>query len=254
MKQMNSEIESKIKELSDRGAIFYISHSGGKDSQTTFLEIAKRVPRQQIVVLHAHLPEVVWAGEQDHIRNTIGDTQFIVCQAVKTFFEMVNHRQMFPSPANRQCTSDLKRDPANKAIRHDLKAKGKKLAVSCMGIRAQESPGRAKQTPFRVHKRLSVAGREVYEMLPIHDYLLEDVWATIEDAGQQPHWAYIKGMERLSCCFCIMASVNDLRTAARLNPNLYARYVAKEKELNFTVRANAGLEEVTGIKAGIQND
>lgn len=244
---MHKIIESKIKELVNRGAIFYVSHSGGKDSQTMFIEIAKRVPKSQIVVIHAHLPEVVWEGEQEHIKDTVGDIQFIVCQTGKTFFEMVDHRQMFPSPANRQCTSDLKRDPIAKTIRHDLKAKGKKLAVSCMGIRAQESPARSKQLPFKLHKRLSKAGREIYDMLPIHDFLLEDVWATIKGAGQKPHWAYAEGMERLSCCFCIMASKNDLRTAARLNPDLYARYVRKEKKLNFTVRQGMGLEEVTGI-------
>lgn len=244
---MNSDMVSKINGLVSRGAIFYVSHSGGKDSQTMFLEISKRVPQNQIVVIHAHLPEVVWSGEQDHIRNTIGNTQFIVCQAVKTFFEMVDHRQKFPAPAYRQCTSDLKRGPIEKAIRHDLKAKGKTLAVSCVGIRAQESTGRAKLKPFKVHNSLSKAGREVYDMLPIHDFLLEDVWATIRNAGQEPHWAYAEGMERLSCCFCIMASKNDLRTAARLNPELYARYVKKEKELSFTVRQGMGLEEVTGI-------
>ncbi len=244
---MKQEIKREIKQLADRGAIFYVSHSGGKDSQTMFIKMSEIVPLDQIVVIHAHLPEVVWAGEQDHIRNTIGNTQFIVCQAVKTFFEMVDHRQKFPAPAYRQCTSDLKRGPLDKVIRHDLKAKGKKLAVSCMGIRAQESPGRAKQTPFKLHKRLSIAGREVYDMLPIHDFLLENVWATIKEAGQEPHWAYGEGMERLSCCFCIMASVNDLTTAARINPELYARYVRKERELNFTVRHGQTLEEVTGI-------
>ena len=215
------------------------------------------MPRNQIVVIHAHLPEVEWQGTRAHIKATIwpwkyksfnkGGCQYIEVVAVKTFFEMVNHRQKWPSPKYRQCTSDLKRGPIDKAIRADMKRKGKTLAINCMGIRAQESPKRARANPFKLNKRMSKASRTFYDMLPIHDYLLEDVFDTIERAGQQPHWAYSKGMTRLSCCFCIMASDNDLRVAARENPELYARYVKKEKELDFTIRQNQTLEEVTGI-------
>lgn len=245
---MKQDIINKIEELRDRGAVFYVSHSGGKDSQTMYLEIKKIVPQDQIVVVHAHLPEVVWAGEQDHIRNTIDPgTQFEVVQAGKTFMEMVDRRQMWPSPKYRQCTSDLKRDPVNKFMRADLKAKGKFLAVSCIGIRAEESPNRSRAKEFKINNRMSKAGREVYDLLPIHDYLLQDVWDTIAAAGQEPHWAYGEGMTRLSCCFCIMASSGDLRTAARLNPDLYKRLVEKEKEIGHTIRHGMTLEQITGM-------
>jgi 3'-phosphoadenosine 5'-phosphosulfate sulfotransferase (PAPS reductase)/FAD synthetase len=245
---MNREIESKIRELVERGATFYISHSGGKDSQTMFIEMTKIVPRDQVVVIHAHLPEVEWQGTRKQIADTIGTYRYIEVQATKTFFEMVDHRQMFPGPQYRQCTSDLKRDPINKAIRADLKARGKSLAVICMGLRAEESPGRAKQKDFKKDNRMSKAGREVYVMLPIHDYLVGQVFQTIKDYGQEPHWAYAAGMTRLSCCFCIMASRGDLTTSAKLNPELYKRYVLKERELGFTLQQGKTLEETTGIK------
>ena len=241
--------KDKIIKLRDRGAIFYISHSGGKDSQAMYITLKKIIPQDQIVVVHAHLPEIVWAGEQDHIINTIDPgTQFEIVQAGKTFFNMVDHRGMFPSPKYRQCTSDLKRDPINKFMRADLKAKGKTLAVSCVGIRAEESSNRAKAKTFKLNNRMSKARREVYEILPIHDFLIDQVWSTIACADQKPHWAYGEGMSRLSCCFCIMASAADLRVAARLNPELYRRYVEKEKELGFTVRHGQSLEEVTGLE------
>ncbi|KKK82422.1 hypothetical protein LCGC14_2803540 [marine sediment metagenome] len=211
------------------------------------LEMAQVVPKDQVVVIHAHLPEVEWEGTRTHIKATIGNYQYIECQAIKTFFEMVDHRQKWPAPAYRQCTSDLKRGPIEKAIRHDLKAKGKKLAVNCMGLRAEESPGRAKKDPFTAHKSLSKAGREIYNLLPIHDYLTHQVFNTIKQAGQQPHWAYSKGMERLSCCFCIMASDNDLHVSAIQNPELYIRYVKKEREIDFIFRHKKSLEEITGI-------
>lgn len=245
MKQKTIE---NIKNLIDQGAIFYLSHSGGKDSQCMFLGMIKIVPKHQIVVIHAHLPEVEWKGTRLHIGETIDDYQYIEVRAGKTFFEMADHRQMFPGPQYRQCTSDLKRDPINKAIRADLKAKGKSIAVICMGLRAEESTGRAKQKVFREDKRMSKAGRKVYVLLPIHDYLVGEVFDTIANNGQEPHWAYGAGMSRLSCCFCIMASKGDLTVSAKQNPELYKKYVLKERELDFTLQQGKTLEETTRIK------
>lgn len=244
---MNTTTKENIRKLIAQGAIFYVSHSGGKDSQAMYIAISEMVPVNQLVVIHAHLPGVEWNGTRQHIKDTIGTTQYIEVVARKTFFEMVNHRQMWPGPKYRQCTSDLKRGPIEKAIRNDLKLKGKKLAVNCMGLRAEESRNRAKMETFKSHKSLSKAGRTVHNMLPIHDYLITDVFSVIEKANQEPHWAYATGMARLSCCFCIMASDNDLKVAAIQNPELYKKYVLKERELNFTLRQGKTLEEITGV-------
>lgn len=244
---MDKETRAKVQDLVDRGAIFYVNHSGGKDSQAMYHVMREIVPDDQLVVIHAVLPEVDWVGTADHVQATITH-QYIECQAVKTFFEMVDHRGKFPAPKWRQCTSDLKRGPIDKAIRADLKDKDKKLAVNCIGLRAEESSHRAKATVFKKHARLSKAGREVYELLPIHELKEAEVFNIIYLNGQEPHWAYLKGMTRLSCCFCIMASKKDLTTAARLNPELYRRYVLKERELNFTLQDGKTLEETTGIK------
>ncbi|MBQ1164283.1 hypothetical protein KBZ21_40520, partial [Streptomyces sp. A73] len=42
------------------------------------------------------------------------------------------------------------------------------------------------------------------------------VWARIKASGVRYHWAYDKGMKRLSCSFCVLASREDLECAARL--------------------------------------
>ena len=76
------------------------------------------------------------------------------------------------------------------------------------------------------------------------------MFASIADAGQDAHWAYDKGMSRLSCMFCIMASPDDLKISAELNPETYSKYVAMEKRIGFTMMMNQkSLEDVTGIKA-----
>src|SRR6185295_16920149 len=119
----------------------------------------------------------------------------------KTLLEMVERRRMFPSPKHRQCTSDLKRGPIERAIRRFMRAHGLSIVVNCMGLRAEESSNRAKRAPFRRNERNSKAGREWYDWLPIHDMRLGEVFETIAAAGQEPHWAYAAGMTRLSCCF-----------------------------------------------------
>jgi 3'-phosphoadenosine 5'-phosphosulfate sulfotransferase (PAPS reductase)/FAD synthetase len=103
-----------------------------------------------------------------------------------------------------------------------------------MGLRAEESAQRAKAEIFKFNARNSKAGREWYDWLPIHDMLIDEVWETIAAAGQEPHWAYAEGMTRLSCMFCIMASKDDLRRSAMLNPAAFRDIVETEKKIDQT--------------------
>jgi len=247
---------NQIKSLVDRGALFVLNHSGGKDSQAMMIHVLTVVPASQIIVVHADLGEVEWPGTEDHARKYVPEgIPFIKVKAVKSFWDMVESRQNWPSPSYRQCTSDLKRGPIEKAIRHHLKATGHTgLVVNCMGLRAQESCSRAKQQVFKLNARNSKAGREWYDWLPIHDWTKDQVILAIKKAGQQLHFAYGLGMSRLSCAFCIMSNGADLKTAATNLPELYARYVETEKRIGKTVFMKkgqpVGLEDITGIKAG----
>ena len=58
-----------VDELIEAGAIFYCSHSGGKDSQAMYAILRERIPHAQLVVIHADLGRVEWDGVQDHIRR-----------------------------------------------------------------------------------------------------------------------------------------------------------------------------------------
>lgn len=237
--------------LIERGAMFFVNHSGGKDSQAMFHFVHRHVPKEQIIVVHALLPDVEWDGVEEHVRNTVFDIPVLTCKSRRTLLQMIEERGMFPSPKNRQCTSDLKRGPIERTIR----STGHKLIVNCMGMRAQESSGRSKLATFKFSERNSKAGREWYDWLPIHDWLIEDVFDYIRLNGQKPHWAYEKGMTRLSCCFCIMSSKQDLTTAAKLNPGLYAKYVNLENITGQVMMmpskkyGRLTLEQITGVRA-----
>lgn len=242
--------QQEITKLLNRGALFVVNSSGGKDSQAMTIAMRALVPAEQLLIIHAHLPEVEWDNSLEHIQANAMGIEVRVCQAVKTFIQMVRHRQKFPSASNRQCTSDLKRGPIEKAIRTALKERGLSLVVNCMGMRAQESSSRAKLETLKFNERNSKAGREWYDYLPIHEWSTAEVFATIKEAGQEPFWIYAKGMTRKSCCFCIMASKNDLTIAARLRPELYRTYVSLEREIGHTLQmSQKGLEEITGITA-----
>ena len=239
----------EIADLAASGAVFYVSHSGGKDSQAMYAVISRVVPTGQIVVVHADLGDVEWPGVQDHIRANITH-QLNVVRAGKTFFDMVERRAKtrpdvpaFPSSATRQCTSDLKRGPIHKFIRNDMKARGKTLALNCMGLRAAESPGRAKRHPLVCNQLLTVAGRIVYEYLPIHDFSDADVFTAIRDAGQEPFWAYTAGNKRLSCVFCIMGCDSDLRNGAKHRQDLYQRYLDLETRTGWTMFNGKSLKQ-----------
>lgn len=237
-------IPTEIRNLIDAGALFVCNHSGGKDSQAMLIRLAEVIPHDQLLVVHASLGEVEWAGALELARDQAAalGIPFIVARAQKSFLDMVERRfadrpdvPSFPSAKHRQCTSDLKRGPIEREVRAWIKARGIKLVVNCTGIRGQESAARAKVETFRRSERNSVAGRDWYEWAPIHSLTTDQVFATIRGAGQEPHPAYALGNERLSCVFCIMGSKNDLANGARHNPALFARYVELEARTGYTM-------------------
>ena len=106
----------------------------------------------------------------------------------KTLFDRVEERGKFPGVRQRYCTGDFKRTPIEHELRRHLKANprfGGRL-INCLGIRRDESAARAKRVPWRRNERLSLAGREVFDWLPIFDLSTEDVFRVIRGAGQSP--------------------------------------------------------------------
>lgn len=241
-------IPQPVRDIIAKGGLLAINHSGGKDSMAMTIALLRAgLPRDQIVIVHAHLPEVEWPDTIAHIKKTTDGLPIIIAQARKTFFEMVAHRRMFPSPQYRQCTSDLKRGPIERELRRYLKENPRfnGQIVSAIGIRAQESQRRAKQSALQKSQANCRAGRTWINWMPIHQFTNTDVFSLIKSAGQDLHWAYGKGMTRLSCCFCIMSSQRDLQCAAHLRPDLFKKYVQLEKDIGHTLRPDCRpLDEV----------
>lgn len=238
--------EAEIDQLICSGALFVANHSGGKDSQVQLIRLLERVPANQLVVVHASLGPMEWPGAMELASDqaAVAGLPFIVAKASKTLLEMVERRFVsrpevpsWPSASTRQCTSDLKRGPIQREVRRYAKANGFKTIVNCLGLRAQESPGRAKRVAF---SRMGISNSVLtwYEWLPIHDMRTMEVFETIAAAGQQPHYAYALGNDRLSCVFCIMASRPDLRNGRVEHPGLFRQYVDLEQRTGYTMHMN----------------
>ena len=226
------------------GALVVCNHSGGKDSQAQLIKLLAIVPRSQLLVVHASLGEFEWHGALELARTQAADAgvPFLVARAAKSFLDMVERKfdrvpdvPSFPSAKHRQCTSDLKRDPIDREVRAYAKAHGYRVVISATGIRAAESTARAKVATFRRNERNTIADRDWYEWAPIHALSTAEVFATIRDAGQEPHPAYAAGNERLSCVFCIMGSKTDILHGAQARPELFAKLSAVEERTGYTL-------------------
>lgn len=259
---------SAIHDLIARGAIFVINHSGGKDSQAMYLLLRDLVPAAQRVIVHADLGRVEWAGALSHIRATTNGEPLHVCHSRRDLLQVTEERGMFPSPQNRWCTSDLKRGPIEKVVRHITYARKAashpawNLVVNCEGLRADESTKRKKMLPFEFDEGNSKAGREWYQWLPVHALSEGEVFTKIAAADQRPHIIYSLGMKRFSCVFCIYADDASLTRAAQLvrdrpdlvnDPSVYRTYVDLERSTGQVMimpsktNGRRTLEDITGV-------
>lgn len=120
-----------------------------------------------------------------------------------------------------------------------------------MGLRAQESPARAKKRIFEFDQSASNSRRSVYNYLPIFNWRTEQVWERIKESGVEHHKAYDLGMPRLSCVFCIFAPEAALITAGIHNAELLDQYIAVEDRIEHLFRKDFSLRKVRdAISAG----
>jgi len=187
----------------------------------------------------------------DWITSTGFGLDVHVVRAKETFFELCKKYERLPSGQARFCTSELKTAPATQFVREYCAAHGLTNVVVALGLRAEESPLRAKKKEFEVRKIFKdtenrAAGKiTLTTWLPILNYKLADVWAEIKDAGQVPHKVYSLGFTRLSCVFCPFGRINEHKKAAKLKPELYQEMVKLEKDLGKTIR----LKQKDGVKS-----
>ena len=238
--------------------VVLINSSGGKDSQamlTYLVELAdvQGVDRDRLIVVHADLGRAEWPGTRALAAEqaaAYGLRFEVVRRSLGDLLDQIEARGMFPSAQARYCTSDQKTSQVAKlmtTLAATHRAAGGLVPVrilNALGIRAQESPARAKKAAFG--RDGATNGRRVVDRwLPIFAWTETEVWDTIRRSGLRHHPAYDAGMPRLSCVFCVLAGRRELTLAARLNPDLAEEYVALEARIEHTFRADLSMAQIT---------
>lgn len=150
------------------------------------------------------------------------------------------------TPAMRFCTSEMK----TAVICRELSERfpGSEI-VSVTGIRRDESKGRSqspisKDQPKLVSKTRGTRGVDWH---PIAHWSLDQTLQYLKSLDFPLHPAYVRwNMSRVSCVFCIMSAMADIRNAVLCGDNheLYRRMVALELQSTFAFQSNSWLADI----------
>jgi DNA sulfur modification protein DndC len=218
-----------------------VNFSGGKDSTAMLAWICENYPEVPKSVVMAdtgweHTDAIAWASA---IVARFGLDLHVVRNPNKTLISMARNRGKFPAPAQRQCTSDLKRDPIHTWIRKNCGP----LVVSAMGLRAEESAARAKRPRLARNRRITNSMRTVWDWNPILSWTEAQVLAYLEERGLPLHPVY-GHLRRFSCRVCIYMTDHDLGAVAKHDPEAISIVGLVEKEIGFTMFQRGPIEEL----------
>lgn len=138
----------------------------------------------------------------------------------------------FPSRKAQFCTQYLKSEPATEYALELIDQYGS--VVSWQGVRAEESPNRAK-LPEREDKG---GGYSVYR--PIHKWTAAQVFAMHDKYGIKPNPLYKQGMGRVGCMPCVNANKDEILEISKRFPEQIERINEWENAVSIaSKRSNA---------------
>lgn len=218
-----------------------VNFSGGKDSTAMLAYLCEAYPDVKKHVVFAdtgweHTDAEQWARD---IVALFG-LELIVVRANKTFLSMVEKRGMFPGMQQRQCTSDLKRDPIAKWVRNNVKDP---VVINCLGIRSDESAGRSKQKRLKRNARETNTRRTIWDWAPIKDWTETQVLDYLAARNLPLHPVY-QHLRRFSCRVCIFMTQHDLRQVAKHDPGAIDIIAGLEDRIGFTMMAGGSINQI----------
>ncbi len=219
-----------------------INFSGGKDSTALLAYLCETYPEAKKRVVFA---DTGWEhdGTEEWCRELVarfGLELQVVRNENKTFLTMAEKRGKFPGMNQRQCTSDLKRDPIMKWIRNNVKDP---VVINCMGIRSEESTGRAKQKRLKRDTRETNKVRTVWQWNPIKDWTEAQVISYLEERGLPLHPIY-KHLRRFSCRMCIYMTDHDLAQVQKHDQAAIDTIQRIEEKISFSFFQRGFLRDI----------
>lgn len=271
-------IPTEILDAIDRGAVLALSVSGGKDSQAMMSAVTRWLIEtdrdNDVIAVHSDLGRAEWFdtpreverqcemyGVDLHVvRRAKGD---MLARFEERAEKVGDDKPFWASSSCRYCTAELKRDPINTYLR----TLGP-LVISVEGIRREESPARSKKATHGRRSRIETRTREAWTWNAILDWTMDEVWAELGTSQEAldsliaevadledftweipidywpAHPAYVRGISRLSCSICILATERDMRIGARWNPEYLDSLVGLERRYGWTFTQKISLVDL----------
>ncbi|WP_234041633.1 phosphoadenosine phosphosulfate reductase family protein [Erythrobacter aureus] len=222
-------------------------------------------PRERRLLIHADLGRAEWRSTPAAIekqaaqlglplavvRRTAGDMvarweqRYALGLEQYTELKLGRMRSPWSAASLRFCTAEMKRDVLHRHLRSQYPGE---TIVSALGIRHAESSARAKTPVSKVDAKLKRAdGTNGILWHPSIHISTEDVFAYHREHDLHLHEAYtLHGASRVSCAFCVIASLNDLTVAAGVESNreLFDHLVGMELETGFSFQQGRWLADV----------
>lgn len=280
---ITSEIVAAIR----AGAWIVFNLSGGKDSSAALFAVNLQLdslghPRARRMAIHADLGRAEWDSTPDtvaRIAASAGVPLTVVHRAagdlvdrwIQRFesgkrryeaLETYNLIGPWSSASLRFCQSEMKAAVIGPAIARMLR--GQQI-ISVLGLRRDESHNRAATPIAKADLRYAKAGNRYGTAItlwhPIAHWNSEEVFRAHGALGITLHEAYsIWGATRLSCRYCIFASLHDLSAsaAAPANTEVYRELVGIEARSTFPFQPTRWLADIAphllsgGLRADVE--
>jgi 3'-phosphoadenosine 5'-phosphosulfate sulfotransferase (PAPS reductase)/FAD synthetase len=249
------------------GAVISYSVSGGKDSDALVLACERELrghpgPR---VLIHSDLGKTEWEQslpQCQRLADKVGLELIVTRRKKGGMLERWQQRWVdncaryaalstvtlilpWSTASMRFCTSELKTAIICRELVQRFPGQ---TILNALGIRGEESPGRAQAPVCKPQPLLnSRTGTRGYTWLPIHHWTLDQVIALHEQESFTLHEAYTRyEMSRVSCVFCILSSKADLHHAAQVaaHEGIYRSMVDLEIESTFAFQDSGWLGDV----------
>ncbi|MBS7671368.1 phosphoadenosine phosphosulfate reductase family protein [Croceicoccus gelatinilyticus] len=271
---------AEMERLAREGAWFAFSCSAGKDSAAAMLHATRYLdtwghPKSRRFVIHADLGRSEWKSTKTHVEYLAAFFGLPLQIVAHKTHDMLSRWQRrgdlgrqrwaayetlrligpWSSSSSRFCTSEMKGH-----VMGAVKAKLDGPVVSVLGLRRDESIGRRATPIVKPDTSMGRFGRRQDDFIwnPIAEWSAQDVFAAHEAAGLALHEAYPLGATRLSCNFCVLASINDLTVASGHldNHETYRELVAMECSYGFAFQPSRWLGDVAPslLSTGLQRD
>lgn len=177
--------------------------TGGPEIEAVRADFADRLAAHRDYILR------VWP-EQGIADNVVQEAASLNTPSGNPYLDLCILKARFPSSRAQFCTEELKTIPIISQVVLPMLSAGPVL--QWIGVRADESPNRAKQPKFNRHESGSYLWR------PIFLWSVADVWAIHRKHGIEPNPLYAAGMGRVGCMPCINCNKGEFSRIGQLFP------------------------------------